>query len=153
MPGLTQAAFEALIPHSIELGLSANKTLAVFRELGYKKRTQAFYDIYRQASGFAKLAETVKYVPNDKYVADTNIGEMPPLSKWRYTYTTEIRYIDEASGEIATRVIKVGSSERLKVGEVKQAAVDVFESDQKYGIGVTESVVLRSVGHRTGDTF
>lgn len=153
MAGLTQAAFEALIPHAIDLGLSGAKTLQVFRELGYAKRTQAFYDIYRQAAGYAKLAETVKYAPNEKYISQANTGELPSLSKWRYTYTTEIRYIDETTGEISTRVIKVGSSEQLKVGEIKQAAVDVFEGDQKYGIGVTDSVVIRSAGHRSGDTW
>lgn len=128
MYDLAPAVYETLIPKALRLGLSANATLGLFRGYGYARRTQTFYDLYRQAKAAADNVSQFDLLKPDQAIPTRLMQPAPITSRFRYRYVVQVETSHTDTGEKRTSFTQIGSSKPLTPSEILSRATDINES-------------------------
>lgn len=140
MPPLTPGTFLPVIEHAARLGVSGSETLRILRSFGYQQRTQAFFQVYRQARAAALAVPELSIMSNSAYVPSSLMREGGQFQRYPYQYYVRYDTLHGETGETRTAYYTLGSSTPLKKGQILEQGAELAR-----GALQTTNVVLTDI--------
>jgi len=108
-------------------GLGASQLLNTLKEAGLGYRRKDFLSDYRNYQRIPVQYETMKYVSDDKRLANYNYIETPRFQKGNYAYVVDVKVRDPATGREFDMRTTVSSDAALTRRQASEAGIEGVE--------------------------